>query len=335
MAAVCCWCQAKLVRWSRTTASADPAGPWVCPTPECQNQQFRHAVVTMTPKGDVLSILYLPTPRQVEWHDAVYQRSTTRLLVGGHAGPGKSKWLRTTLYILARQVPGLHALLLRRTHKDLEQSHLRFVPKEVADLGGTWKISDKVIEFEHPNNVTSIIRMGHLEDASALQNYLSSEYDVIAPDELVTFNKEEMLELFSRARSSNPHLHALRGGYKFWDLNEDGELEEMETDGSLVLTATNPGGRGARWVKDFFIEKSPDPDQHPNYKPAMWAYHSAKLKDNPYIKRGYVATLKDLTETRRRQLLEGDWDAFDGQFFDWRTTKDGQPWHVQDLGVAA
>jgi phage terminase large subunit len=275
--------------------------------------------------------IYVPTPRQVEWHRAVYERSTTRLLVGGAAGPGKSKWLREVLYRLAVEVPGFHGLLLRRTHKDLDQSHLRFVPFEVQQRGGVWLVSDRIVKFPHKGQPDSVIRMGHLEDAGALQNYLSSEYDVIAPDELVTFDRDEMLELFSRARSSNPVLHRLRGGHRYWDTNEDGELEEMETDGSLVVTATNPGGRGARWIKDFFIDRVPDPQEHPNYKPEFWAFHGARLRDNPYISRGYVSTLKDLGEARRRQLLDGDWDVFDGMFFDFRPTRDGRPWHVQDL----
>jgi phage terminase large subunit len=302
--AKCCWCASSLIR--------DDKGIWWCQTRACQDRQRgRYAVWHPGQK----KYLYVPTPRQVEWHEAVYRRDLTRLLVGGHAGPGKSRWLREQLYRLAFEVPGFHALLLRRTHPDLQQSHLKFVPKEVADRGGRWKVSDKVIEFDHPGNVTSVIRMGHLEDVGALQNYLSSEYDVIAPDELVTFDKESMLELFSRARSTNEALYRIRGGFKFWAMNEDDELEEMETDGSMVLTATNPAGRGGLWVKDFFIDKTPDPSEHASYQPERWHFESAELRDNPYIKRAYVATLQDLPEIRRRQLLLGDWNAFEGQFF--------------------
>jgi hypothetical protein len=308
--------------------------PWLCPTLACKTRQLQWAVV-ITMKGKPPRPVYIPTPRQVEWHEAVYHRATNRLCVGGQAGPGKSKWLREVLYRFAQQVPGFHALLLRRTYKDLDQSHLRFVPFEVAQRGGHWKISDRIVEFPHKNRPTAIIRMGHLEDKGALEDYLSSEYDAIAPDELVTFERDEMLELFARARSANEHLMALRGGYKYWDVNEDGDLEEMETDGSIVVTATNPGGRGGRWVKDFFIDQTPDRDQHPNYRAEFWAFHGARLKDNPYIKRAYVTTLKDLPEIRRRQLLEGDWDAYLGQFFDWRATKDGHEWHVADLEIAA
>ena len=287
------------------------------------------AVVTKQ-KGKPDRPIYVPLPRQVEWHEAVYRPETTRLLVGGAAGPGKSKWLRESLYRFAQSVPGFHGLLLRRTHKDLDQSHLRFVPFEVSQRGGVWKVSDRIVEFAHKDQPPGVIRMGHLEDSGALQNYLSAEYDAIAPDELVTFDREEMLELFSRARSSNTTLKTLRGGYRYWDENEDGQQEKMETDGSIVMTATNPGGKGARWIKDFFIDKSPDPAEHPNYRPQTWAFHGARLKDNPYISRGYVSTLKDMTVIRRRQLLDGDWDTWEGQFFDWvRKT------HVADLGLVA
>jgi hypothetical protein len=234
------------------------------------------------------------------------------------------------LYRFAQTVPGFHGLLLRRTHKDLDQSHLRFVPFEVSLRGGTWKVADRVIEFAHKDSPPSIIRCGHLEDSGSLQNYLSAEYDVIAPDELVTFARDDMLELFSRARSSNPHLEKLRGGYAYDGVNEDGVMERMTTDGSLVIASSNPGGKGALWIKDFFIDKTPDLEQHASYRPEFWAFHGARLRDNPYLAKSYVSTLRDLPEIRRRQLLDGDWTVFAGQFFQWLPSK-----HIQDLGLTA
>ena len=328
-AAHCPWCHEPL--W-RVWVDEAP-DPWWCRTPACHHRQEQYAVFRRsidakgTPVGP-LHYLYVPTPVQVEWHDAVYQRTTTRLLVGGQAGPGKSRWLRETLYQLAMQVPGFHGLLLRRTHQDLNQSHVRFVPSEVALRGGVWKIGDRVVEFPHPGKATSLIRMGHLEDAGALQNYLSSEYDAIAPDELVTFDRDEMIELFTRARSSNPALFALRG------LTYQDEGRTKRLDGSLVVTATNPGGKGARWVKDFFIDKTPDRETFTHYRSERWAFKSAALSDNPYIEEGYRDTLEDLPPLRRRQLLEGDWDAYEGQFFgEWQETRDGKPWHVVERTI--
>ncbi len=270
--------------------------------------------------------LYVPTPKQTVWHEAVYDRTLTRLLVGGAASPGKSKWLRETLYRLAHQVPGFHALLVRKTHKDLDQSHLVYMPYELEQRGAKWKDTDRIAVFKHPGQADAVIRCGHMEDATAIENYLSSQYDVIAPDELVTFDRDVMLELFSRARSTNEALFKLRG----WaDADPD-----LQLDGSMVLTATNPGGRGARWVKDFFIDHEPDPEEFPHYEPHKWAFFQARVTDNPYVKAGYVKTLQDMREARRRQLLDGDWNIFEGQFFDtWRETLEGKPWHVQTIGI--
>lgn len=319
----CCWCDRRLVQVLERF--------WVCIHPSCAEKQFSYttaAHVTKGPQKGQIGYLYVPTPRQVEWHAAVYDRALTRILVGGAAGPGKSRWMRETLYRLARQVPGLHALLLRRTVKDLEQSHLRFMPVEVEARGGQYIDSKKIAVFNHgKGQPQSIIRAGHLEDDSAIVDYLSSEYDVIAPDELVTFEREQMIELFTRARSTNPALKALRGtpgaeGY----------------DGSVVIASTNPGGRGALWIKDFFIDKTPHDVE--DYDPREWAFFDARLIDNPYISEKYERSLRNLSPIRRRQLLGGDWTAFEGQFFGefepYRTTPDGRvPHHVRPRQVAS
>lgn len=308
--ATCCWCHGPLVK---------SQGAWWCRDTEADRErQVTHA--SFTGSGKTLQFLYVPTPVQTVWHEAVYDPEVTRLLVGGQAGPGKSRWLRETLYELARVIPGFHGLLLRKTHKDLDQSHLRFVPYEVEQRGGKWFKGDKVIEFPHPGQPASVIRAGHMEDSGAIENYLSAEYDAIAPDELVTFERDAMLELFTRARSTNTHLAEIRGN----------TAEAL--DGSLVMTATNPGGRGALWVKEFFIDQNPDPEEFPAYDPRRWRFYGARLDDNPYMAPGYKEALMGLRETRRRQLLEGDWNVFEGAFFsEFRAERHGKPWHVREL----
>lgn len=314
MSATCCWCRAALV---------EAEGAWWCgaASDQCRRWQAEYAVETVS--GGKRRYLYVPTPKQTVWHRAVYDRDLSRILVGGAAGPGKSRWLRETLYRLGSQVPGFHALLLRKTHKDLDQSHLRFMPHELAQRGAEWKATERVAVFRHKGQADGIIRAGHLEDTNAIENYLSSEYDAIAPDELVTFDRDPMLELFSRARSTNPALFELRGRR-----HPD---PEQELDGSLVVTATNPGGRGALWVRDFFIDHNPASDEFPNYEPDKWAFFEARLSDNPYIKAGYRKTLLDMRESRRRQLLDGDWNVFEGAFFaEFRTAM-----HTRSLAIDA
>lgn len=307
--AKCCWC-GSLLRFA--------AASWWCPTQACALRQLKYATYRKE-KGrkGVADYLYVPSPRQTEWHEAIYDPRWRRLLFGGAAGPGKSRMLREALYLLARQVPGLHALLLRRTFKDLEQSHLRFMPYELEQRGAGWKNTERLAYFLHDNGPPSLIRCGHMETDADVQNYLSTEYDVIVPDELVTFGQDAMLELFARARTTNPAMIALRGS-----VAED-------YDGALVVSASNPGGRGGAWVKDFFIDHAPDPEEFPDYLPEQWGFFPAYLRDNPYIKiAGYTQSLGALRDSRKRQLLDGDWTVFEGQFFEeFRPTR-----HLVDCG---
>lgn len=304
----CAWCETTLVSMAQA---------WWCPQPACSRRQLAYATYRQDASGKVLDYLYVPSPSQTTWHEAVYQSRYRRILCGGAAGPGKSRMLREALYLLAQQVPGFHGLLLRRTFKDLEQSHLRFMPHEVEQRGGTWKQTERVAAFPQQDSADSLIRCGHMETDGDIENYLSAEYDCICPDELVTFNRDVMLELFTRARTTNPAMSALRG-----NATED-------YDGALVLAASNPGGRGGAWVKDFFIDRCPDPDEFPHYRPEHWAFFPAFLKDNPYIKTGgYEQSLSALRESRKRQLLDGDWTVYEGQVFDdFRLAT-----HVRDLG---
>lgn len=309
--ATCCWCLRVLVQHE---------GQWWCSTPACAQRQARFATVRQDETGKVTQWLYVPTPKQAEWHARAYDPQTRYILAGGAAGPGKSRWLREALYLFATQVPGFHALLLRRTHKDLDQSHLRFMPYEVDQRGGTWRATDRVATFPHPGFPDAVIRTGHMEDDTAIQNYLSAEYDVIAPDELVTFNRDVMLELFTRARTTNVHMTKLRG------------IPGEDYDGALILAASNPGGRGGLWVKDFFIDGQPDRDEFPDYVPRHWAFLAARLSDNPYLKvAGYTQQLSNLTLSRKRQLLDGDWSVYEGQFF----SEFRERLHVRDVGPLA
>lgn len=307
--AVCCFCNKPLVRTE---------GAWWCLTRPCQLAQLEYATFLQDESGKVTQWLYVPTPKQVLWHRAAYDSSLRRILVGGAASPGKSRFLREQHYRFAQQIPGYHGLILRRTHQDLAQSHVRFMPYEVESRGGKWLGGDtRVAKFFHAGQPDAIIRTGHMDDKVAIENYLSAEYDCISPDELVTYERDPMLELFTRARSTSAALCELRGD------------QSADYDGSLVLTASNPGGRGAGWVKDFFVEKEPDKEEFPDYQPKYWAFFDARVKDNPYISfEGYKETLSNQRAARKRQLLDGDWDVYEGQYFDNFKPKR----HLQDRG---
>lgn len=289
-------------------------GAWWCGNPAtaaCRQRQARYAAQLFDKKRKQrVGWRYVPTPKQAVSHEM--QQACKNTLSGGAAGPGKSRQLREAAYRDCLELEGLTVLLLRRTYKQLEDTHLREFVKDEKQIGATYLDGKKQMRF--PNG--SLIQAGHCETVADAQNYLSTEYDRILFDELVTFDEEPALEIMTRARTSKPAVLA-RGGAKVW-------------------AASNPGGRGALWVKDFFIDKTPDTAKYPRYRPEDWAFVQAYLDDNPYIDPDYRTTLENLPEARRRQLLYGDWQVFEGQFFgELRAERDGVPYHAQSVAIPA
>ncbi len=247
----------------------------------------------MATKKAAAKWLYVPTPKQVEF-DACPAKY---VLYGGAAGPGKSHAVRWALYRRALRIPGFEALLLRKTFPELEKTHLRRMAREAPLIGAEFVESKRLLRFPHNG---SLIECGHMEDADAVAKYLSSEYDVIAPDEGSTFDPQALLELSTRARSTKEAVQA-EGGAKFW-------------------VVSNPGGPASMVLLDFFIDHLPDFDAYPalrdSYQPAEWQYVPGLLDDNPYMDPSYQRQLAVLPKWRYEQLRFGDWRVFAGQFFD-------------------
>lgn len=315
--AKCCWCGEALKQWRE-------GDPWLCWTAACNARQRSWAVQRTegVGKGRRTVELFMPVPKQVEFFElarrlgfqaqANPRLGSARVLFGGAAGPGKSHALRWGLYRDCLRLQGLNCLLLRRTFAELEETHLREMAREDERIGAKFVRGDKEMRFP---STGSLIKAGHCESADDYLRYLSTEYDRIVFDELVTFVRDPALEIMSRARTSKPQVKA-EGGAQVW-------------------AGTNPGGRGALWVKQFFVDRVVDPEEFPKYSPERYGYVEARLEDNPYIDPAYRQTLEELPTLRRRQLLEGDWEAFSGQFFDWRARRGDEGWHVKHLELVA
>ena len=284
----CGWCGQPFV-WSTVKGSE----VWLCPTEACWTRQLTNHV-SVTLKGGQDKCLYVPLPRQVE-----FLESTAKwVLFGGAAGGSKSHALRWKAWIFALRVPEARVLILRRTFKDLERTHMRDAEREAPLFGATFLPSQKLVRL--PNQ--SLVEFGHCEDKAAATNYLSAEYDLILFDELVTFERDMVLLIGSRARTSKPGILP------------------------RVLAGTNPGGPQSAWVRAFFIDHTADPAEFPFYKPDDWVYIPSKLEDNPYLNEDYEQSLLSLPPELRKAYRDGDWDIFPGQFFpEWRKAR-----HVTD-----
>lgn len=282
--AKCCWCGSAFVK-----ARAGTLETWLCPTPACHQRQMAHAMLVQL-RGQEKRCRFVPVPRQVDAIEAL-EGPAVYILIGGAAGGSKSRGLREIGHRECLKRPHVRVLLLRRTYRELDQTHLRDVELEAPEMGADAVPSAKVVRY--PNG--SVMQFGHCETAADAANYLSAEYDLIVFDELVTFEETQFLLISSRARSTKPGLVP------------------------KVIAGTNPGGPQSHWVRARFIDKTVDRDQYPDYVPEEWAFIPSKLEDNPYLDKSYERKLLALPPELRKAYRDGDWDIFPGQYFpEWR-----------------
>ena len=236
----------------------------------------------------------------------------TYVLIGGSAGASKSHAVRWGAYWWALTIPQCRILLLREVSDELKRSHiLGLMDVDVPALGGSF-VTNPVPLARWPNG--SFIEGGHMEDAASVKRYLSSEYDIIIAEEGSLYAPEALLELTTRARTTNPAMRA-KGGARIW-------------------IPTNPGGPSTDVLRQLFIDRTVDEDEWPEmareYRPEEWISVRGLVEDNPYMDPGYERGLAVLKQAwRYQQLRYGDWYAAPGIFFD----QFSQATHVVDLDL--
>lgn len=203
-------------------------------------------------------------------------------LYGGAVGGGKS----AALLMAALQfvhVPGYRALILRRTFAQLSKGDA-LIPMSHEWLAGhrprvSWNEQRRTWTF--PSGAT--LEFGHVEHERSMFDYQGAAYQFVGFDELTQFPEEVYDYIaFSRQRRRSA-------------------LAELGVPVRVRATA-NPGGIGHEWVKRrFVVSRAPGV-----------AFIPARVWDNPGLDvEAYVRSLSHLPETMRRQLLDGDWDAFE------------------------
>lgn len=142
------------------------------------------------------------------------------------------------------------------------------------------------------------------ENESDVYDHWSTEYHDMCFDELTSFTFYQFSYLTSRCRSAIPGVKA------------------------LVRSASNPGQVGHVWVKQRYI--NPAKMQNKWFLPEekKWlSFIPFGLEDNPSLTQNdptYEARLKILGDKKYRALRFGDWEVFEGQFFDEWDSRPGQ-----------
>lgn len=297
----CCWCGGKFVRIGEH---------YWCQTEACRTRQASCAVVARGSDGSH-KFLFVPLPKQVEFEEC----GARNLLGGGGAGSTKSHIARWSLYRRAIRLKDYEALLLRETWDELKKHHFRLMEREQDILNAhgipcTFSPTNREFKFHETG---AVIEGGHMESAEDVKRYLGRERDDIAVDEGVQFHPQPLLELSTRARTS--------------------KLNVLEAGDARFRVYTNPGGRAASMLREFFIDKEPDWENYSEelrteYNPADWHYIPGNVEDNPYLTERYQSDLAVLQPWRHRQLRYNDWDIVAGTFF----AEFSKATHVKDLG---
>lgn len=225
-----------------------------------------------------------PYPKQEE-----FLRAQTRYVAyGGARGGGKSEIARMKAILLCLRYAGIQVLFMRRTYPELKENHLlpaRMLLKDIAKYSGI----DKAFQF--PNG--SRLKFGYCRNDSDLLQYQGQAYDVIFLEECTQFPEN----VFTTMTESNRTSPVIRVPFK-----------------PRMYFTCNPGGVGHAWFKRLFIDR----DYRERERAEDYTMIQATVYDNKYLLKhspDYVRALENLPEDRRRAMLYGDWNVFEGQYF--------------------
>ncbi len=204
---------------------------------------------------------------------------------GGARGGGKSWAIRIKSILLALNHPGIRICIVRRTYPELEENHI--VPMK-ALLHGIATYNKQEKKFTFPNGST--IKFQYCKSDGDLDNFQGVEFDVIFIDEATQFTEYQLKCIAASCRGTNNFP-------------------------KRVYYTCNPGGPGHGYIKRIFIDRRYQDNENPD----DYSFTQALVQDNQVLMEmdpEYIKNLEALPPKLRRAWLEGDWDIFEGQFFE-------------------
>ncbi len=231
--------------------------------------------------GKVTLQIPRPSPRQ-----ELFLSDTHRYIAfGGARGGGKSWAVRIKAALLALHYSGIRIMIVRRTYPELRQNHI--VPM-IPLLHGiaVYKESTRDMTFENG----SVISFRYCRNVADLDKFQGTETDVLFMDEATQFPEE----MYDRIKA------CVRG---------------VNTYPKRIYLTCNPGGVGHGWVKRLFIDKATKPGEEADeymFIRSLVTDNTALMQSDP----GYIQKLEALPPKLRKAWLEGNWDIFEGQFFE-------------------
>ena len=219
---------------------------------------------------------------------------------GGARGGGKSWAVRVKAALLCLNYPGIKVMIVRRTYPELQENHilplcamLRCLDDDPAERIAAYNDAKKHIVF--PNGSRILFRYCDCDKDAA--RFQGTEVDVLFIDEATQHSEAQM--------------HALRAC-----------VRGVNNYPKRIYCTMNPGGVGHGWVKRLFIDLQylgAERAEDYSFIRSLVTDNAALMASDP----DYLRSLQALPDKLRRAWLDGDWDIYEGQFFeDFRLTPD-------------
>lgn len=252
--------------------------------------------------------MYAAWPKQLEFHKS----PVVNLVAVGSRGSGKSLMLRYDAHMRAMSVPGCTLILIRKTIKQLEESHLLNIRQEMKLLGGDY--NGTTHRCDYPNGSKLFFSyVGHAGDAL---NLLSAEFLAAYYDELSVIPWDYFIKLNASVRAAG----------RFKDLGLK----------AVVRAATNPLGESASDVMKYFVHKEIEWDSEEEYNPSDWAHIQINMEDNPDLDvEQYRRRFANAPEHVKAAWLRGEYMEAN-TLFRFLPFKNGKPYHVvRDINLSS
>ncbi len=230
----------------------------------------------------------------------------TEILYGGAAAGGKSHTLREIAIAFAFAIPNIQIYLFRRLFADLEKNHVEG-PSGFNALLAPWvktkhvSITEGEITFWNGAKIW----LAHCQHEKDVIKYQGAEIHILLLDELTHFT--DKIYRFLRGRCRVGSL-VVPPEYKYKI--------------PFIVAGANPGGIGHDFVKRMFIDNAASMEIRKMEKDEggmLRQFIPAKLADNPTMTENdpdYADKLQGLGGALAKAMLEGDWDAIEGAYFD-------------------
>lgn len=184
-------------------------------------------------------------------------------------------------------------MIIRKTYPELTENHinpmcemLRCYHPDKSERLASYNDSKKNIVF--PNGSRILFR--YCDNEKDAERFQGTEVDILFVDEATHQSEEKFKKLAACVRGVNAFP-------------------------KRIYLSMNPGGEGHGWVKRLFIDRAYQDNENPDdymFIQSLVTDNKALMESNP----DYIKQLEALPPRLRKMWLEGDWQFYDGQYFE-------------------